>query len=256
MPALPLLSNPMQVTRMSMAELSEKSGASDATVMRVCKKVCDTGFYQFKIQLAMDLAENPSAASSSQTDEVPNDIVSFIDLMAANVAQLSKDLSMEQISESIDLILGAGTVYAFGWGNTGAIADDLAHRLLRYGINTFTSHNLEYMMRSIVLAPEGSVLIAFSRSGESIYLVECCKLARANGVKVILVTADESSSAAFLADVILKVNPVNGPIDCLGGSSHIYEFALNDILLYFLKDKAPAYTVGTTSEAILGQFKN
>lgn len=43
---------------------------------------------------------------------------------------------------------------------------------------------------------------------------------------------------------------------CLGGSSHIYEFALNDILLYFLKDKAPAYTVGTKSEAILGQFKN
>ncbi len=251
-----ILADPQRVTGMSMAELSAETGTSDATVMRMCRRIELTGFYQLKINLAIESADESASVAAKPTDG-PQDIVSLVDVIAANVAQLSKNIAAEQIETCVDLIVGAGTVFTFGWGNTGTVADDMARRLLCYGANTFTSANIEYMMRSIVLAGPGDLLIAFSRSGESIYTIECCKLAHANGLKVILVTGDAGSTAAKHADVVLKAHPINDVMDgAWGSSSHVYEFVVVDVILFYLRNRCPTYNMGAKSEAILSQFKN
>jgi RpiR family transcriptional regulator, carbohydrate utilization regulator len=251
-----ILADPQRVTGMSMAELSAETGTSDATVMRMCRRIELTGFYQLKINLAME-GTDAAAGSGVKPTDGPQDIVSLVDVIAANVAQLSKDISAEQIDACVDLIAEAGTVFTFGWGNTGTLADDMARRLLCYGANTFTSTNIEYMMRSVALAGPGDLLIAFSRSGESVYTIECCKLAQANGLKVILITGDAGSAAAKHADVVLKAHPINDVMDgTWGSSSHVYEFVVIDVILFFLRDRCPAYKLGAKSEAILSQFKN
>lgn len=251
-----VLAHPQKVTQMSMAELSSETETSDATIMRMCRRIEQSGFYQLKIKLAMESA-NLNPAAEAVANEAPQDVVSLVDIIAANVSQLSKDISMEQIETCVELISNARTVFTFGWGNTSEVAEDLAHRLLCYGADTFTSTNIEYIMRRIVLANENDILVAFSRSGESVYTIECCKLAKANGLKIILVTGDLRSSAARQADVVLKVRPFNDLSDAvLGSASHAYEFVAIDILLYFLKQRCPAYDMGAKSEAILGQFKN
>ena len=252
-----VLTYPQRVTQMSMAELSSETETSDATIMRMCRRIDQSGFYQLKINLAMEANDASSSLDASLADKsAPTDVVSLVDVIAANVAQLSKDISMEQVEECVSLIAGAHTVFSFGWGNTSTVAEDFAQRVLRYGANTFTSNNMEYMMRGIVLAESNDVLVAFSRSGESIYTVECCKLARTTGLKVIAVTGDERSSVAKLADLVLIARPVNDVMDSWGNTSHAYELVVVDILLYFLKDRLPTYELGTKSEAILGQFKN
>lgn len=252
-----VLAYPQRVTQMSMAELSSETETSDATIMRMCRRIDQSGFYQLKINLAMEANDASSSLDANLADEsAPTDVVSLVDVIAANVAQLSKDISMEQVEECVNLIAGAHTVFSFGWGNTSTVAEDFAQRVLRYGASTFTSNNMEYMMRGIVLAESNDVLVAFSRSGESIYTVECCKLARATGLKIIAVTGDERSSVAKLADLVLIARPVNDVMDSWGNTSHAYELVVVDILLYFLKDRLPTYELGTKSEAILGQFKN
>ena len=45
-----ILSSPSSVVRMSMNRLSEASETSDATVMRMCKLVGETGFHQLKME--------------------------------------------------------------------------------------------------------------------------------------------------------------------------------------------------------------
>lgn len=252
-----ILAYPQRVTQMSMAELSAETETSDATIMRMCRRIDQSGFYQLKINLAMEANEAVATLDASLADEsAPADVVSLVDVIAANVAQLSKDISMEQVEECVRLIAGARTVFSFGWGNTSIVAEDFAQRVMRYGANTFTSDNMEYMMRGIVLGSTDDVLVAFSRSGESIYTAECCKLARANGLKVVAVTGDERSSVAKLADLVLLVRPMNDVMNTWGNTSHAYELVLVDILLYFLKDRLSSFELGTKSEAILGQFKN
>ena len=60
-----ILSSPSSVVRMSMNRLSEASETSDATVMRMCKLVGETGFHQLKISLAMELSAEPEAPRAS-----------------------------------------------------------------------------------------------------------------------------------------------------------------------------------------------
>lgn len=250
-----VLANSERVTNMSMAELSSETGTSDATIMRMCKRINLSGFYQLKINLAIEVSESCSAPP--RTNDSTLDVVSLVDVIAANVSQLSKNIATTQLEQCAELIANASTVFTYGWGNSSAISDDLARRLLCYGASTFTSSNTEYMMRSIVLAHKEDVLIAFSRSGESVYTVECCKLAQANGLKVILITGDIKSAAARYADVILEARPINDVFDgTWGSSSHVYEMVVSDALLYFLRNRCPAYQLGAKSEAILSQFKN
>ncbi|RSX54649.1 MurR/RpiR family transcriptional regulator [Bifidobacterium samirii] len=252
-----ILAHPKRVTQMSMAELSAETETSDATVMRVCRRINQSGFYQLKINLATQTADLSIAEASGGADGAPEDVVTLVDTIAANVSQLSKDITMEQISDCVELLAGANTVFTFGWGNMAAVADDFAHRLLCYGIDTFTSASMEYLMRRLILADEHDVIVVFSRSGESIYTIECCRIARRNGVKVIAVTGDDRSTTARLANVVIKTRPVSDVIDCgWGSASHVYELVAADILLYFLRDRCPVHDMDTRSEAVLSQFKN
>lgn len=250
-----ILDEPARVTQMSMAELSAATGTSDATVMRMCKRVGQKGFYQLKINLAIESTGDTPKASAGTRDGHP-DIVTLVDGIAANVARLSQDISKDELLRAVDEIAGARTVFTFGWGNTNAVAEDLALRLLRYGINTFTSTSMEYTLRSIALADEQDVLVVFSRSGEATMAAECCKLAKVNGLTVVVVTSDKKSTVAKYADVLLKVAPSDDLLGRWGESSHSYEIILNDLILYFLKDRTERYNLGTKTEAILGQFKS
>lgn len=252
-----ILAYPQQVIGMSMAELSSQTGTSDATVMRVCKKINQSGFYQLKINLAMETVSHEVNIDPAETPDDPRDVVSFLDTIAANISQLSKEISLAELDKAAKLITDARTVFTFGWGNTDTVADDLAHRLLCYEVDTFTSSNIEYIMRRILLASEKDVLVAISRSGEAVYTIECCKLAKDNGLKVILITGDNHSNAAALADVVLKASPLNDvAATTWGSSSHIYELAIVDVLLQFVQTLCSTYDMGLRSEAVLGQFKN
>ena len=53
-----ILKNPDQVVTLNVADIAEQSGVSDATVIRLCKHLGYTGFYQMKLQLAHELGRN------------------------------------------------------------------------------------------------------------------------------------------------------------------------------------------------------
>ena len=53
-----ILEEPQNTIRLNVTELAEASGVSDATVIRMCKKLGYTGFYQMKICLAEELGRN------------------------------------------------------------------------------------------------------------------------------------------------------------------------------------------------------
>ena len=61
-----IIAHPMDVVEMSIAELASHCEASQATVMRFCKKVGCTGFYQFKIKLAGEMRQQGEQEASNE----------------------------------------------------------------------------------------------------------------------------------------------------------------------------------------------
>ncbi|HEY5583170.1 MAG TPA: hypothetical protein VIK78_01610 [Ruminiclostridium sp.] len=52
-----ILKNAEHVVSANVSELADLSGASDATVIRMCKRIGYEGFYQMKIKLSHDLGK-------------------------------------------------------------------------------------------------------------------------------------------------------------------------------------------------------
>lgn len=249
-----IVSSPEEVIGMSMAQLSKASDTSDATVMRMCKRIGQKGFYQLKINLAIETSVEKDTRAGVTTPETPTDISDYISLVCSSLPSIAHNISIDLLSSTMDMLLAADEVYLFGWGNTNTIAQDLAHRLFRIGIKTFSSENVEYIMRAIVLSKKGDVFIAVSHAGHALYTVECMKLARQNGCKVILITSEPKSPASEQADIVLCSGINDGPLGDSGYSSHVSELLISDLLIYFLSIRTSSADAGIRSEGVLAQF--
>lgn len=251
-----ILSSPSSVVRMSMNRLSEASETSDATVMRMCKLVGETGFHQLKISLAMELSAEPEAPRASEgPDEEPNDIVEFLRRTDKGILSISKTLDSDAVHQAIGMLRDARTVFVFGWGNSSVVAADLAHRLARCGVNTFTTESTEYVLRSLVIADPRDILIVFTHTGQSTVSLETMRVAREQGIKVVLITNDPTSEAGSLADCILCTGDQDELLGDFGITSHLHELVINDLILYFLTDRGTSINSGHRSEEVISHWK-
>lgn len=251
-----ILASPSSVVRMSMNRLSEASGTSDASVMRMCKLVGETGFYQLKISLAMELSTSPTLARKEVvSDGDPNDIVDFLRRTGEGILSISKTLDPQSVRDAIAMLKEAGTVFVFGWGNSSTIAADLAHRLARCGTRTFTTESTEYILRSLVVADTADVFIAFTHTGLSTVSIEAMRVAHEQGIRVILVTNDPTSEAGSLADCILCTGDQDEFLGDFGITSHLHELVINDLLLYLLTDHGTTINAGHRGEEVISRWK-
>ena len=244
-----------EIVDMSLAELANRSGTSDATIIRMCRHIGYSGFYQLKIGIVSFMTEPERSAFRGTRVTKPRDVTDFFDSVARNIEEIPQNISMPVLQECIDLISGADTVYILAWGNTGAIAADFAHRLTRIGIRSFVSDVPEYAMRSLGLCSEKDVLIGISHSGESIHVIQALTLAKELKVRTILITDTEDSNAAKLADRVLFTNMKEQPFGDLGGASHVSELLVIDAILYFMKSKEAQVSRGDRTEFVLSQYK-
>lgn len=246
-----ILENPQEIVELNISQLAKLSDTSDATIIRMCRHIGYSGFYQLKISLASNLEKIIGHSSSKN----PEDVVSFFDRMSTNIEAAAKNISMDILLKCVDLIAQASTVYVIAWGNTGEIAADLAHRLTRIGIKSFVSDVPEYSLRSLGLSGPEDVLVTVSHSGEALHVIQALELAGELGLSTILITDNSESKAAKLADYILCTNSQEEPFGDLGGASHVMELLVVDALLYFLKDKETMTSKGDRAEFLLSRYK-
>ncbi|MDI9240997.1 MurR/RpiR family transcriptional regulator [Fusibacillus kribbianus] len=249
-----VLENQGQAVNMSIAELAKASGTSDATIIRMCRHIGYSGFYQMKISLASDLGK-VSARDEVNGERGPQDSVSFFNMLSKNIADVSRSIDTESLLTCARLITKANTVYMSAWGNTGEIAADFAHRLARSGIKSFMSDMPEYAMRSLGLGDSADVLVAISHSGSSIHVIQAMKLAKELGIPTILITNTPQSEAEKLADHLLCTSVKEQPFHDFGGDSHLLELAVVDALLYFAGRKGGKSGKGDKTEMLMSDSK-
>lgn len=248
-----ILDHPKEVLDMNISELARESNTSDATIIRMCKHIGYTGFYQLKISLASSV----NNTSDGRKIDKPEDIVEYFEKLASMLKSVVTNIDMDTLAESVKVISRAGTVYTTGWGNTNEIASDLAHRLTRIGIRSFNSDIPEYTIRSLGLGNEQDVVVAVSHSGEALHVIDTLTLAKEWRMKTILITNDSKSTAAGIADYILSTDSkeISTIFEEVGGESHILELIIVDSILYFLQKNENMVQRSDRAEFILSHYK-
>ena len=200
-----IIQNTAKVVDMTVGELAQACGVSDASVSRFCKKIDMKGFHHLKITLAKEISERGKEGEEEVSNHISvNDIdQSLKNILANKVTEITQTVSMmdtKQLHEILNLLNNAKTVQFFAVGNTIPVAIDGAFKLNQIGIPAVSGTIWETQIGYTYNMTADDVVIAISNSGESTAVLRALEAARSAGATTISITNSEKSSAAQLSD--------------------------------------------------------
>ena len=199
-----IIQHTAEVVDMTVGELAQACGVSDASVSRFCKKINMKGFHHLKITLAKEISEKGIEEEEVSNHISVNDIEqSLKNILANKVTEITQTVSMmdaKQLSEILNKLNMARTVQFFAVGNTIPVAIDGAFKLNQIGIPAVSGTIWETQIGYTYNMTAEDVVIAISNSGESTAVLRALEAAKSAGVTTLSITNSEKSSAAQLSD--------------------------------------------------------
>jgi len=226
-----VLAQPGEVITLSIAEMAQRAGVSEPTVARFCAALGCSGFREFKIKLAQDIA---AGMPFFDQDVIPGDQAAGIagkvfDRTIATLMQVRNNLSADAVERAANVLAKARRIEFYGSGNSGTIAEDIQRKFFRLGIPTVAYSDAHvYFVSALSLGPEDAVVVV-SNSGRTRDILDSVQNALSVGAAVVAITRADSpltrlATVSLLADVEEEFD-IYSPL-----TSRISHLVLGDIL--------------------------
>lgn len=249
-----ILNHPENAAQISITELADLSGTSDATVIRMCKRLGYKGFYQMKICLSSELGYIHLMGQQQKPSDSMSDS-EVLRLLARNIIAMEDNCHPDTLASIVNLLLNSQHVYVIAAGNSIPCAMDFAFRLCRIGIQTSCNTVIENTLNEISLGHEHETLVVFSHSGSSKQVLRAMELAKSREMATVLFTHSSKNSAALMADHSILTYPVTPLFHHYGVASHLFENVIIDLLLYRIICRANRGEMPDQVEMLLSEFK-
>ena len=235
-----VLSDPRRVLDLNVTSLAQAAEVSEATVVRFCRSVGCGGFPDFKLRLAESQARDALRGEvRGGTPYVSQDVAADDDVgtlarkifssSAAALTAASAALDDWALERAIALLADAPRVLCVGTGGSSALAQDAAHKLLRFGADAQPCADPVLARMLLVNMAAGGVLLALSNTGRSGTINELAAAARAQGTAVVAITAPRSPLAT-MASVVIASQPVEDTEMYTPMASRLVHLTLIDVL--------------------------
>lgn len=231
-----ILKDPEAVLHLSIYDLATQTNSSTSTIIRLCKKCRVSGFKEFKIILAHDLAT--SLRTISEVDaNLPFTAKDTDRMISQKIARLTTEtieatqamLTTQKLNHCVQKIIEAKNIYAIGVSDSYIRLLDFQTKLLR--INMFVRMiNLQAEQYHLALSSQADdVAIMVSYSGRTAEIVNDAKTFYQNKTPIIAITSDEHSPlATYASEVLLLPNKESAKFKVSNFSSHLaIEYMLN-----------------------------
>jgi len=225
--------NAEDVIRMSITELAEQTGASEGSVVGLCRRVGAGGFQDLKILLARDLVEPVRFIQEDleETDDFTRVGERIFSAHAASLAETRKLLSPEALERAIAILRNARRIEVYGIGSSAPIAQDLGYRLLQLGLDARAIVDSHVQAVSAAMASSEVATITVSHSGSTVETVLATRLAQEAGAKTIGITRLGKSPLARHCDVVLHTVANETRYRPEAMSSRVAQLAIIDTLV-------------------------
>ncbi len=201
-----LLSNPRGVVDLSIVDFAGRAGCSEATIVRLSKKLGYEGYPELKRDFASHHdSEHVHEYQDIGENDKPVDILRKV--FEASVQGIQDTLAMldqEAYGRALDSLLQSERIMFTGVGDAGAVAMEAYQRFLRIGMNSFFAADTDTQLIMANQLKEGDVLFAISHSGRSKSIVDVVKVARENGAVCIALTNYPVSPLTKKCDIVLQ----------------------------------------------------
>lgn len=223
-----IMKNREEVCYLSLKELSEKTNASEVSVLNVCRLMGFSGFLELKIEFRKKrstLKQLEKIDVKTLTDE--NQLYDFVTSMeVANLQALFSENPKENLKRCAELILAAKKVVVLGHEVSALPAKYLAHRLnyLRIRAEAFQISEKKSVKIPLMKLKENDCAVFFSFPPYYMPIKKAVLSVKNQGGQVIVITNSMESPAAITGSTVLLCptdtryffNSLTGPIALVG----------------------------------------
>lgn len=211
-----LMRNYEEAVFFSAAELAERLGMSEATVVRFASSLGLSGYPELRQQLQELFKRKVSHASRlrKKLSELSPEAHIFEQVMAMEIEYLTdalRTVSREAFDEAVRLICEARRLFVYGLSASATLAQLLEHRLRRFGMEVvpLTQSGREVCEKLLMLTDE-DVFLAIMFFNLSDVMVSTLKYVKDCGCQVILLTDTLGPYLRDKVDVLLEAR--RGPV--------------------------------------------
>jgi len=202
-----ILANPDEIIHMRIVDLATEAQVSEPTVVRFCRAVGCSGFQEFKLNLAQQLASSPSFGqiAVTETDTIAEYKRKVFDSTVDTLLKVRDRIDDRALEATVTAMAASKRVEFFGFGASGAVAADAQHKFFRLQLATaaHSDHHIQNM--SAMSMVPGDVVVAISQSGRTKALLRSMGMAKEQGALVIGL-APSGSPVAQQASIPLEVD--------------------------------------------------
>lgn len=207
-----LLENLQEIPFLSVMEVAERTGTSEATVVRLSQRIGYNGYARLKMALVEMLREemSDSGATSKKRGQVDisKDVLAAMSrLEVRNIERTLKSIERRDFESAAGLLSEADHVFTFGLGISAHLADLASYLFTEHGVRSTTLDPRYTSPREqlFVLRP-GDVILALSFPPYSGETIELLREAQSRGLGTVVITDRPSAPATEFADQALLVS--------------------------------------------------
>ncbi|WP_372450515.1 MurR/RpiR family transcriptional regulator [Streptomyces tagetis] len=207
--AVAVADDPAGCAALTVTGLAERTGTSEATVVRTARLLGYPGYRDLRLALAGLAAQQHSGRAPALTTDITVD-----DPIADVVAKLAHDerrtladtaagLDTAQLDAAVTALAAARRTDVYGIGASGLVAQDLTQKLLRIGLLAHAPGDPHLAVTNAVQLRPGDVALAVTHSGSTADVIEPLRVAFERGATTIAVTGRPDSPVTQYADHLL-----------------------------------------------------
>jgi len=198
-------SNPGEVANSTIVDIASKAKCSEATIVRLSKRLGYEGFPDLKADFANVTKEHYlEYREINEMDDVITVVKKVFDSSIAAINDTFDIMDRKEFEKALDAIFNANKIMFCGVGDAALVAKEAYQRFTRIGQNCYTSIDCDIQLILSSQLNKNDVLIAISYSGRSQSVVKAVKIAKKSGAKVIAITNFPVSPLTKKSDIILQ----------------------------------------------------
>ncbi|WP_420903398.1 MurR/RpiR family transcriptional regulator, partial [Streptomyces boncukensis] len=204
--------DPAGCAQLTVTGLAERTGTSEATVVRTSRLLGYPGYRDLRLALAGLAAQQESGAAPSVTadiavDDPIGDVVAKLALdEQQTLADTAAGLDTGQLEAAVGAVVAARRIDVYGVGASNLVGQDLAQKLLRIGLVAHPHADPHLAVTNAVQLRTGDVAVAITHSGRTVDVIEPLRVAFEQGATTIAVTGRPDGEIAQYADHVLTTS--------------------------------------------------
>lgn len=198
-----ILRDPIKILSYNITDLSDKSGVSEPTVVRFCRKLGLKGYMELRLNLARDLPPPTYVHQTITDDDNPVKITEkIINTHRQGLKDALQQIDFRDFERAVAMLSAAQKIDFYGFGGSGIVAKDAYHKFFRLGIPCSTYKDANMHLIGASLLNTESVAVGLSINGSNFDIIESVRIAKEAGAKTIAVIGFQNSPLNKHCDLV------------------------------------------------------